>query len=83
MHTNFGIIFFLNLVAYFHRLALVVVAVNVLAKKGYFFDSIVSEVANLIKDGCCGPIPFTSPYKWHYTEAAHVIAATHDADPGI
>ena len=82
MHT-FSIICFITLAAYGHRFALIVIAVNILTKKRDFSDSIVSQVANLIKDGCCRPIPFTTPYKWYYTEAAHVIAATHNADPGI
>ena len=63
--------------------ALIMVTVHILAEKSDLFDAIISQVANFIHDGGGGPVPLATPYERHYTKAAHVITASHNANPGV
>ena len=62
---------------------LVVVAVDVLPKQCDLSDAIISQELHFVHYGGSWSIPLPAPHEWDYAEAAHVIATSHDAEPGV
>ena len=62
---------------------LVMVAVDVLAKQCNLSDPVISQVPDFVYYWGGWAIPFPASHEWDDAEAAHVIAASHDAEPGV
>ena len=72
--------------AYFRLLlylTLVVVAVDVLSKQRNLFDSFVTQVSDLVNDRGGWPVSLPTSYEGDNTEAAHVVAPTHNTYPSV
>ncbi len=61
----------------------VVIAVNILAKESNFFESLISEMSDLIFNASSRSTSFSAPGERHNAKTTHVVATPHNREPGI
>jgi hypothetical protein len=62
---------------------LVVVTVHILAKQSNLLNALISKQLHLVNDGVRRSVSFSPANKWNNAKTTHVVAAPHDANPGM